>query len=63
MKQFSGMMNGDGYEAVEKEEQAILLAFRAMGKDLYNITTSSIKAYIVLFENGSLPDLALHLES
>jgi hypothetical protein len=38
MKQiwFSGMRNGGGHEAVEDEEQAFCLAFRAMAKDLDN---------------------------
>ena len=61
--QFSGMRNGDGHEAVEDGGQAFHLAFRAMGKDLDNITTEAIKAYMVLCRNSSLPDLALNLES
>ena len=60
--QFSGMRDGGGHEAVEDEEQAFCLAFRAMGKDLDNITTEAIKAYMVLCRNSSLPDLALNLE-
>ena len=48
---------------MEDEEQAFCLAFRAMGKDLDNITTEAIKAYMVLCRNSSLPDLALNLES
>lgn len=43
---FSGMRNGDGHDAVEDEEQTPYLAFRAMGKDLDNITTRAIKAYM-----------------
>ena len=60
--QFSGMRNGGGHEAVEDEKQAFCLAFRVMGKDLDNITTEAIKAYMVLCRNSSLPDLALNLE-
>ena len=60
--QFSEMRNGGGHEAVEDEEQAFCLAFRAMGKELDNITTEAIKAYMVLCRNSSLPDLALNLE-
>ena len=52
--QFSGMRNGGGHEAVEDEEQAFCLAFRAMGKDLDNITTEAIKAYMVLCRNSAL---------
>jgi hypothetical protein len=50
MKQmwFSGVRNGGGHEAEEDEEHAFCLAFRAMGKDLDNITTEAIKAYVVL---------------
>lgn len=40
------MRNRDGHEAVEDEEQALYLAFRAMGKDLDNITTRAIKTYM-----------------
>lgn len=29
--QFSGIRNGDGHEAVEDEEQAVCLEFRAVG--------------------------------
>ena len=61
--QFSGVRNGDSHEAVEYKEQAFCLAFRAMGKDLDNITTEAIKAYMVLCRNSSLPDLALNMES
>ena len=61
--QYSVMRNGDGHEVMEGEEQALHLAFRAMGKDLDNITTEAIKAYMVLCRSGSLPDLALNLES
>ena len=46
--QYSVMRNGDGQEVMEGEEQALHLAFRAMGKDLDNITTEAIKAYVVL---------------
>ena len=42
------MRNGGGYEAVEDKEQVFCLAFKAMGKDLDNITTEAIKAYVVL---------------
>jgi hypothetical protein len=40
MKQmyFSGVRNGGGHEAVADEEQALHLAFRAMGNDLDNIS-------------------------
>ena len=63
MKQmwFSGVRNGGGHEAEEDEEHAFCLAFRAMGKDLDNITTEAIKAYMVLCRKSSLPDLALNL--
>ena len=57
------MRNGGGHEAVEDEEQAFCLAFRAMGKDLDNITTEAIKAYMVLCRNSSLSDMALNVES
>lgn len=57
------MRNGDDLEAVEDEEEAFLLAFGAMGKDLDNIRTDAIKAYMVLCRNSSLPDLALNVES
>ena len=46
--QFSGMRNGGGHEAVEDEEQAFCLAFRAMGKDLDNISIETIKPYMSL---------------
>ena len=52
--QFSGMRTGDTHGAVEDEEQAFCLAFRAMGKDLDNITTEAIKAYMVLCRNSAL---------
>ena len=42
--QFSGMRNGGGREAMEDKEQIFCLAFRAMGKDLDNITTEALKA-------------------
>jgi hypothetical protein len=54
---FSGIRNDHGHEAVENEEQAFCLAFRAMGKVLDNIITETIKAYMVLCRNSSLPDL------
>ena len=57
------MKNGHGHEAVEDEEQALHLAFRAMGKDPDNITTDAIKAYMVFCRNSLLPDLALNVES
>ena len=57
------MRNGDDHEVLEDEEQAFCLAFGDMGKDLDNITTEAIKAYMVLCRNSSLPDLALNLES
>ena len=58
MKQmwFPRVRNGGGHEAVEDEEQAFCLAFRAMGKDLDNVTVEAIKAYMVLCRNNSLPD-------
>ena len=59
--QFSGMRNGDCHEAVEDEEQAFHLAFRAMGKDLDNVTVEAIKAYMVLCRNCLLQDWALNL--
>jgi hypothetical protein len=52
----------NGHEAMVDEEQALHLAFRAMGKDLDNITTEAIKAYIFFCRNSSLPDLALNVE-
>lgn len=55
------MRNRDGREAVENEEQAFCLDFGVMGKDLDNIIMRAIKAYMVLFGNVSLPDLALCL--
>ena len=61
--QFSGMRNGDCHEAVEDEEQALCLTFRAMGKESRQYNPKAIKAYTVVFGNGSLPDLALNLES
>ena len=57
------MRNGDTHGAVEDEEQAFCLAFRAMGKDLDNITTEAMKLCTVLYRNSSLPDLAWNLES
>jgi hypothetical protein len=44
---FSGTRNGDGHDAVEGEGQAVLLAFRAMGKDVDNVNTEVIKTYMV----------------
>ena len=61
--QFSEMRNRDGYEAVEDEEQASTWAFRAMEKDLDNITIETINAYMDCYRNGALPPLALKLES
>jgi hypothetical protein len=62
--QFSGIRNGGGHghKAVEDEEQAFCLTFRAMGKDLDSITTKTIKTYMVLCRNSSFPNLALDLE-
>ena len=60
---FSGLRNRDGHEAVEDEEQALYLAFRAVRRDLDNITTHPITANMVLYKNNSLLDLALNLES
>jgi hypothetical protein len=60
---FSGMRNGDDLEAVEDKEQTYCLAFGAMGKDLDNIITEAIKAYMAFCRNSSLPDLSLNLES
>jgi hypothetical protein len=57
------MRNGDGHATMEDQDQAFYLAFKVMGKDLDNIITRAIKAYIVFFGNGSYPDLALILES
>jgi hypothetical protein len=37
------MRTGDGHEAVEDEEQAFCLAFRATGKDLNKISTGALK--------------------
>jgi hypothetical protein len=59
----SAIRNGDGHEAIEDEEQAFLLVFRAKGKGLDNITTEAIKAYITLCRNSVFPELALNLES
>lgn len=39
------------------------MAFRVKGKDLDNIIIRAVKAYRVLFGSGSLPDLALILET
>jgi hypothetical protein len=60
--EFSRIRNGGGPEAVEDEKQAFYLAFRAIRKDLDNITPEAIKAYIVLCTNSSLPFLALILK-
>ena len=51
---FSEMRNGDDHEAVDDEEQAFHLVFRAMRIDLDNLTTKAIKAYTVLCRNFSL---------
>jgi hypothetical protein len=40
-----GMRDGGVHEAVGDEEQASRLALRAMGKDLDNLATGTIKAY------------------
>jgi len=61
--QFSGIRNEHGHETVEDEDEAFCLAFRAMGKDLDNITTEAIKTYMVFCRKSLLPDLALNLES
>lgn len=47
---------------MEDEKQAFYLAFRAIRKDLDNITPGAIKAYMVLCTNSSLPFLALILK-
>jgi hypothetical protein len=59
----SEMKKEDSYDAVENEEQAFCLAFRAMEKDLDNITIRVIKAYIVLGINSSFPEWALNVGS
>jgi hypothetical protein len=59
--QFSRMRNRGSCEAVE--EKAFNLDFRAVGKDLCNITTKDIEAYTVLCRKSLLLDLALNLES
>jgi len=51
------MRNGSGHEAMEVEEQAFYLNFRAIGKDLDNITTETIKPCMVLCRSSSLPGL------
>ena len=56
------MSNGGGHRAVEEEQQTFWLAVRVMGKDLDNITTEAIKAYMALCRNCSLWDLVLNLE-
>ena len=61
--QFSGIGNGGGNEAMEDGERVLWVAFKAMGKDLDNITIRVIKAYMVHCKHSSLPDLALSLES
>ena len=48
---------------MEDEEQTFCLAFRAMEKDLDNITIETINAYMDCYRNGALPPLALKLES
>ena len=50
------MRNRGGHEAVEDEEQAFRLAFMDTGKDLDNLTTEAIKAYMVLCRHSPLPD-------
>jgi hypothetical protein len=56
---FSEMRNGDDHEAVDDEEQAFHLVFRAMRIDLDNLTTKAIKAYTVFCRNsqGELGDI------
>jgi hypothetical protein len=56
------MKNGGGHEAVGDGEQMFQLDFRAMGKDLDNITSEAINANMVLCRNNSLPDWAVNLE-
>ena len=56
------MKNGGDHEAMEDEEQTVLLALRVMRKDLHNITTETIKTYTILCRNCSLQDLVLNLE-
>lgn len=51
------------YGWVGDEKQALHIAFTVMGKDLDNIITRAIKAYMVFCGKVSLPDLALILES
>lgn len=41
--QFSEMMNGDGHEGMDDEEQTLHLAFRVMEKDLENKIIWAIK--------------------
>lgn len=60
--QFSRMKKRGSHEVSKDKEQAFRLAFRVMGRDLDNITTEAIKAYMVLCRNNSLPDLAWNLE-
>ena len=57
------MRNRDGHEAVENKEQAFYMSFRPMGKDLDDITTKAIKAYMVFCKNSLLPDVFSNLGS
>jgi hypothetical protein len=45
------MSSGGGHEAVEDKEQTFYMAVRVMGRDLDNITTEAIKAYMALCRN------------
>ena len=56
------MSSGGGHEAVEDKEQTFYMAVRVMGRDLDNITTEAIKAYMALCRNCLLWDLDLNLE-
>ena len=56
---FSRMRNRDGHDAVEYEKQVFYFTFRDMGKNLDNIIRRSLKAYMSLFGNVTLPDLDL----
>lgn len=55
-------MGTGGAPEAREEDGAFHLAYRATGKDLDNVTTEAIKAYMALRRNSSLPDLALTLE-
>ena len=48
---------------MEDGERVLWMAFKAMGKDLDNITIRVIKAYIVLGINSSFPEWALNVGS